>query len=189
MKKKIIAVAVATGIILNSGLPVFAATQTTAAKNPITYEASGWTGNWGSWGSGNWNSGGWGSGNWNWDNWGSGGQETPAPEEPEVVFALETPSIKTNRFIHQTLYAPDCWSVNWTEVEGAVSYEVECTKGTDYSKTYTTEYTSMSVSANRGDSFVNGCMRGAKVRVRAVDADGNYSDWSESNTVGCNKFH
>lgn len=180
MKKKIIAVAVATGIILNSGMPVFAASQTTAAKNPITYEASGWTGNWGSWGSGN----------WNWGNWGSGGsQETPAPEEPEEVFALETPSIRTNRFIHQSLYAPDVWSVSWTEVEGAVSYEIECSWGGDYSKTYTTEYTSMSIPAKRGDSFVNGCMRGAQVRVRAVDADGNYSDWSESDTVGCNKIH
>ena len=188
MKKKIIAMAVAAGIVLNAGMPVFAASpSTTTYKNAVSnytagYDTSSW-GSWGNWGSesgfGGWN---WGSGNWNWGT-GSGGN---APVEEET-FALDTPVLGTTRFIHQSLYSPDVLSLDWNDVEGAVSYEVEITHGD--TKVYTTDYSGLGISANRGDSFVSGCMRGAKVRVRAVDKDGNFSDWSKEGTVGCNKFH
>ena len=53
-------------------------------------------------------------------------------------------------------------------------------------KTYTTDSAGMSICANRGDSSVTGSCRGRKIRVRAIDADGNSGKWSDYKTVGCN---
>lgn len=74
-------------------------------------------------------------------------------------------------------------------MEGAVSYEMElCDSNGEVIKTYTTETAGKAICANRGDSAVTGCMRGCKVRVRAMDAEGNVGKWTEYSTVGCNSL-
>ena len=83
--------------------------------------------------------------------------------------------------------APDCLVVDWSDVEGAVSYEMEmCSSDCEVIQTYTMENSRFSVPAGRDDKNVTGCCRGRKIRVRAIDADGNAGKWSDYDTVGCN---
>ena len=69
----------------------------------------------------------------------------------------------------------------------AVSYEMEmCYSDCEVIQTYTMENSRFSVPAGRDDKNVTGCCRGRKIRVRAIDADGNAGKWSDYDTVGCN---
>lgn len=146
-----------------------------------TGNGSGW-----SWGSGS----GSGSG-WSWgDGWTWGGSNTPGSGNDETVeedTSLPAPEIGECRFIHQTLNAPDCLVIDWSDVEGAASYEMEmCYSDCEVIATYTMENSRFSVPAGRDDKNVSGCCRGRKIRVRAIDADGNPGKWSDYDTVGCN---
>ncbi|MDY4769493.1 MAG: hypothetical protein SO267_01985 [Lachnospiraceae bacterium] len=143
------------------------------------------------WGTGSGSGWNWGNGSdWDWGNW--GGNTNPGTGEDEVVeedTSLPAPEIGECRFIHQALYAPDCLVVDWSDVEGAVSYEMEmCGSDCEVIATYTTESSRYSIATNRNDKNVTGCCRGRKIRVRAIDADGNPGKWSEYDTVGCNSL-
>ena len=63
-----------------------------------------------------------------------------------------------------------------------------CYSDCDVIATYNTESSRYSISANRDDKNVTGCCRGRKIRVRAIDQDGNPEKWSEYSTVGCNSL-
>lgn len=103
--------------------------------------------------------------------------------------SLAAPKIGECRYIHQTLYAPDCLTVKWSEVEGAVSYEMEmCNSDCSVISTYEFESSRCSIPANRGDKNVTGCCKGRKIRVRAIGQDGKPGKWSEYSTVGCNSI-
>lgn len=155
-----------------------------AADNSSWYGniSSGWSVGTGS----GWSWGNWGNGSgWNWGDWGGTNPGGGSEEVEENVLAA--PSIIQCRYIHQKLYTSDCLSVSWEEVEGAASYEMEMSNS-DYEviKTYTTTSARKYISANSGDDAVKGCVRGNKIRVRAIDENGNCGKWSEYKTVGCN---
>ena len=117
---------------------------------------------------------------------------TPSDDNNETEKAnndLSVPRITDCRYIHQIYFTPDCLSVEWSSVEGASSYEMElCDADNNVIKTYKTSRTRVSVDENRGDDAVTGCLKGNKIRVRAIDADGNPGNWTEYNTIGCNSL-
>ena len=109
-------------------------------------------------------------------------------------------SLKAKGLLSQILSLPENWDYS---VRGLVAIclegkdcivttlqELERKGYSDYEviQTYSTESSRYSISANRNDSNVTGCCRGRKIRVRAIDADGNPGKWSEYSTVGCNSI-
>ena len=102
---------------------------------------------------------------------------------------LSVPKITDCRYIHQMYFTPDCLSVEWSSVEGASSYEMEMFDADfNFIKSYKTSRTRISIDENRGDDAVTGCLKGNKIRIRAIDADGNPGNWTEYNTIGCNSL-
>lgn len=102
---------------------------------------------------------------------------------------LSVPKITDCRYIHQMYFTPDCLSVEWSSVEGASSYEMEMFDADfNFIKAYKTSRTRISIDENRGDDAVTGCLKGNKIRIRAIDADGNPGNWTEYNTIGCNSL-
>lgn len=200
--KKIIAALAAACMMVASCTTAFASENTSWKNYDYSQYTSSWSGNTGSAGSNNISGWSWGDGsswgsssgsNWNWGNesgWNWGGNTTPDTDEDPVVEEVNTftaPKIKECRYIHQSLNAPDCLKVTWDAVDGAVRYEMEmCNFSCDVIKSYTTTSTGTSIPANRSDDKVTGCCRGRKIRVRAIDQDGNPGKWSEYSTVGCN---
>lgn len=194
--KKMIAALAATCMMLATCTTAFAAENTSWKNYDYSKYISNWSGggttssstngwSWGS-GSGSGISSGWSWGNgWNW-----GGNNKPGTGGDEVVeedTSLAAPEIGECRYIHQTLNAPDCLTVNWSDVEGTVSYEMEmCYSDCSVIATYITENSRYSIPANGTDKNVTGCCRGRKIRVRAIDSEGNPGKWSEYSTVGCN---
>lgn len=198
MKKRFLATMMAAIMMFAMSTTAFAA-ETTSWKN---YDFGKYTSSWsgsGSSGTTEWNWGGnsgWGgSSGWSWGNgsgWNWGGSNAPGTGGNEAVEEdnrLEAPSIGECRYIHQSLNAPDCLVVDWSDVEGAASYEMEmCYSDCEVIQTYSTENSRYSICANRNDSNVTGCCRGRKIRVRAIDSAGNPGKWSEYSTVGCNSI-
>lgn len=200
--KRMFVTVFAACMMLAMSTTAFAAESTSWKNYDYNKYVSNWSGNTGSSGSGNtsgWNwggSSGWGNGSgsgWTWGNgfgWTWGGSNNPGSGDDEVVeedTSLPAPEIGECRFIHQSLNAPDCLVVDWSDVEGAVSYEMEmCYSDCEVIQTYTMENSRFSVPAGRDDKNVTGCCRGRKIRVRAIDADGNAGKWSDYDTVGCN---
>lgn len=125
MKKRILATMMVAIMMFAMSTTAFAA-EATSWKN---YDFSKYTSNWSGSGSTNasgWNWGGnsgWGSGSgWSW-----GGNNKPGTGGNEAVEQdnrLDAPSIGECRYIHQSLNAPDCLVVDWSDVEGAASYEM-----------------------------------------------------------------
>ncbi|MGN0358675.1 MAG: hypothetical protein ACI4E0_12855 [Blautia sp.] len=110
-------------------------------------------------------------------------------ENEKVNKDLSVPRITECRYIHQMYFTPDCLSVEWSSVEGASNYEMEmCDADFNVIKTYKTSRTRISISENRGDNAVTGCLKGNKIRIRAIDADGNPGNWTEYSTIGCNSL-
>lgn len=192
-----IAALAATCMMLATCTTAFAAENTSWKNYDYSKYSSNWSGgsssststNGWSWGSGSsWgSSSGWAWGNgWNW-----GGNNKPGTGGGEALedTSLAAPEIGECRYIHQTLNAPDGLTVNWSDVEGAVSYEMEmCYSDGSVIATYALENNRYSIPANRNDKNVTGCCRGRKIRVRAIDQDGNPGKWSEYSTVGCNSI-
>lgn len=204
--KKMISALVVACMMVGTCTTAFAAENTSWKNYDYSKYSSNWSGSstasdstneW-SWGSGwTWGNGsGSGSGNnsgWSWGNgWNWGGSSNPGTGGDVVVeedTSLAAPEIGECRYIHQSLNAPDCLVVDWSDVEGAVSYEMEmCYSDCTVIQTYTSENSRYSICANRGDSNVMGCCRGRKIRVRAIDAEGNPGKWSDYSTVGCNSI-
>lgn len=128
---------------------------------------------------------------WSGDSESSGSDSTSewTLENAEDDTVLAAPEITECRYIHQIYYTPDCLCVGWSVVEGAAKYEMElCESDCTVIKTYTTTSTRKAIDANRGDNAVTGCVKGCKIRVRAIDADGNPGNWSDYDTVGCNSL-
>lgn len=194
--KKMIAVMAAACMMLATCTTAFAAENTSWKNYDYSKYMSSWNGGSGSSGSSNTSGWSWGSGSgWSWGNgsgWNWGGNNNPGTGEDATVeedTSLAAPEIGECRYIHQTLYAPDCLTVDWSDVEGAVSYEMEmCYSDCEVIATYTMENSRFSVPAGRDDKNVTGCCRGRKIRVRAIDQDGNSGKWSEYSTVGCNSL-
>lgn len=132
---------------------------------------------WGNWGSGN-------GFDWNKDGNKHLGIGNVGSSENKILAA---PVITECRYIHQKLNIPDFLSVGWDEVEGAVSYEMEMSDS-DYHviKIYETTCKAIAIKPNSGDDAVTGCVKGRKIRVRAIDQDGHPGLWSPYDTIACN---
>ena len=120
-----------------------------------------------------------------WFNWSHRTQD-----DTETVQKLDTPEITDASYRHQGVYSflPDHLRVHWTEVEGANHYEVLVTKKDGTSKTYI-ETTEGLLIYGKDDEFLAKCTAGGTVSVRAVDKDGNVSEWSEPEEISHNQMH
>lgn len=121
-----------------------------------------------------------------WFSWPDRMQET----QTETHQKLDTPEITDSSYRHNGVYSflPDHLRVHWTEVEGADHYEVLVTKKDGTSKTYRETVTGLLIYG-KNDEFLSKCVAGGTVSVRAVDKDGNVSDWSEPEEISHNQFH
>lgn len=111
-------------------------------------------------------------------------------EKPETEQKLETPQITDASYRHNGVYSflPDHLRASWTEAEGADHYEVLVTKKDGTSKTYVETVPSLLIYG-KNDEFLSECIAGGTVSVRAVDKDGNVSDWSEPEEISHNQMH
>lgn len=123
-----------------------------------------------------------------WTKWFSWPHRTQT--QPETEQKLETPQITDASYRHNGVYSflPDHLRVHWSEVEGANHYEVLVTKKDGTTKTYTESVPSL-LRYGKDDEFLADCIAGGTVRVRAVDKDGNVSDWSEPEEISHNQMH
>lgn len=128
---------------------------------------------------------GWRSAWTQWFGWMHRGQDGT-----ETAQKLETPQITDASYRHNGVYSflPDHLRVYWTEVEGADHYEVLVTKKDGTSKTYRETVAGL-LRYGKDDEFLADCIAGGTVRVRAVDKDGNVSDWSEPEEISHNQLH
>lgn len=103
---------------------------------------------------------------------------------------LTTPTISKCTYVHSNaFYQKNRLQVEWNSVEDATSYEVLVTKKDGTEHTYKT--TSTHLIVNKGsDNFVDDCMNGGTVKVRAVKNDNEvYSLWTNAMTISCNTLH
>ena len=121
-----------------------------------------------------------------WFSWPERMQET----QPETAQKLDAPEITNASYRHQGVYSflPDHLRVYWSEVEGADHYEALVTKKDGTSKTYI-ETTEGLLIYGKDDEFLAKCIAGGTVSVRAVDKDGNVSDWSNPEEISHNQMH
>ena len=120
-----------------------------------------------------------------WFNWSHRTQEGAATEQK-----LETSQITDASYRHNGVYSflPDHLRVYWSEVEGADHYEVLVTKKDGTSKMYV-ETVAGFLRYGKDDEFLANCIAGGTVSVRAVDKDGNVSDWSDPEEISHNQMH
>lgn len=123
-----------------------------------------------------------------WTQWFSWPHRTQT--QPETAQKLDTPEITDASYRHQGVYSflPDHLRVHWSEVEGANHYEVLVTKKDGTSKTYVETVTGL-LRYGKDDEFFSKCIAGGTVSVRAVDKDGNVSEWSEPEEISHNQMH
>lgn len=129
---------------------------------------------------------GWRSAWTQWFGWPDRMQET----QPETAQKLETPEITDASYRHNGVYSflPDHLRVYWTEIEGADHYEVLITNKDGTSKTYVETVAGL-LRYGKDDEFLANCIAGGTVSVRAVDKDGNVSDWSDPEEISHNQMH
>ena len=102
---------------------------------------------------------------------------------------IDAPEITEAIYRHSKAFYEDTrLQARWSEVENADHYEIKITKTNGDSKTYTSNYESLTVNEG-SDNFIIDCVRSGKIKVRAVSANGNYSNWSEEKTISCNSLH
>ena len=119
-----------------------------------------------------------------------------APEETEPVETepkkteLGVPVITNAHYTHgKAIYIHSNLRIEWTEVDGAESYEVLITLANGETITYMetdTEVYDTKVSCPQSYSGENGHIAYVKVRAIAGDVIGK---WSEQDTISCNAFH
>lgn len=145
------------------------------ASTPLTTQAADRTHSWFGWRSA------WAQ----WFNWPDRMQT-----QPETAQKLDTPEITDASYRHNGVYSwlPDHLRVYWTEVEGADHYEVLVTKKDGTSKTYVETVAGLLIYG-KDDVFLAECVAGGTVSVRAVDKDGNVSDWSDPEEISHNQMH
>ena len=167
----------------------FAAESTSWKDYDYSSYLSSWSGSSGSTISGSSSGWSWGSGSgWSWG--GTNSSDSGNEEAAEEDNSLEAPEISECRYIHQSINAPDCLVVDWSDVDGAASYEMEmCDSNYNVIQVYSLDRSRYSAAANRTDENVTGCYRGRKIRVRAIDEEGNAGKWSEYSTVSCNSLN
>lgn len=127
-----------------------------------------------------------------WDWWRSWqpAAEEPAPEEPD---ALPAPEITKATYCHKNAAYSGLdnrlW-IEWGDVEGADSYDVEITKADGTVETYTTSGPCLYEKMDCPKVYVaeTSTWESATVRVRVLSSD-DTSDWSDSVTISCNAFH
>lgn len=159
-KKGIIAAALAAVLVLATPL------TTQAADRPHSW--FGWSNMWAQW--------------FNWSH--------RTQEGTETTQKLEAPQITDASYRHNGVYSflPDHLRVYWTEADGADHYEVLVTKKDGTSKTYVETVAGL-LRYGKDDEFLAKCVAGGTVSVRAVDKDGNVSDWSDSEEISHNQMH
>lgn len=121
-----------------------------------------------------------------WVDWPDRMQET----QPETAQKLDTPEITDASYRHNGVYSflPDHLRVYWTEAEDADHYEALVTKKDGTSKTYRETVAGL-LRYGKDDEFLAKCIAGGTVSVRAVDKDGNVSEWSEPEEISHNQMH
>ena len=102
---------------------------------------------------------------------------------------IDAPEITEAIYRHSKAFYEDTrLQARWSKVENADHYEIKIIKTNGDSKTYTSNYESLTVNEG-SDNFIIDCVRSGKIKVRAVSANGNYSNWSEEKTISCNSLH
>ena len=163
--KKIAVLVLAIMLVSSMTLPAYAYDGNPAGK-------SSWLG-WFSW----------------WEGFGFGGSNEPAETQP----VLAAPEITDAKFYHTGYVASlrNRLHIEWEEVNGAESYEIEVTKADGSKEYYTATGTTLMVKnaqCPRVYSDKSGCWESATVRVRAVSSEGT-RDWSLGVAIGCDKVH
>lgn len=145
------------------------------ASTPLTTQAADRTHSWFGWSN-------------MWTQWFSWPHRTQ--EEAETNQKLDAPEITDASYRHNGVYSflPDHLRVYWAEVEGADQYDVVVTKKDGTSKTYVETVAGLLIYG-KNDEFLAKCIAGGTVRVRAVDKDGNASEWSEPEEISHNQLH
>lgn len=189
--KKLLIPATIACLTLANGALVFASTGSNYLSNYSSSLGSTISGyDWSNWGSGSGSTGSSGFSGWNWGSWGTGsGTTNPGTGGSSTTATLPAPVVGITRYNHQKLYTSDNLQITWEAVDGAASYEIEVTSPAGLTvKTYSRTGTSMSISKG-SDSLVGGCMKGGKVRIRAIDKNGKAGTWSKQYTISCNSLH
>lgn len=125
-----------------------------------------------------------------WFSWWSGfGSDEPNEAEP----VLAVPAIKEARFYHTGYIASlkNRLQIQWEEVDGAESYEIEVIKADGSKECYTASSTVLMVKNTQCPqvySEKNGCWESATVRIRAVNNTG-VGKWSKEVAIGCDTLH
>lgn len=102
---------------------------------------------------------------------------------------VDSPQIKKSFYYHKKLFLNRAHlQVQWEKVEKAESYEVEITKKNGESKVYKSNHNSLFVY-EKSDDFITGCVRGGKIKVKAIGSNGLKSDWSKVKMISCNSFY
>lgn len=113
----------------------------------------------------------------------------PKETEPELT-ELGIPKITNAHYTHsRASYSKSNLRIEWTEVEGAESYEVLITLANGETIVYVETDTSVydtSTKCPQSYSGENGHI--AYVKVRAVAGE-IYGDWSAEDTISCNALH
>ena len=163
--KKIAVLVLAVMLVSAMTVPAYACSDNPADKSP-------WQG-WFSW----------------WEGFGPGGSNAPA----ETLPVLAAPAITNAKFYHTGYVASlrNRLQIEWEEVDGAETYEIEVTKADGTKEYYTATDTMLMVKNTqcpRVYSDKSGCWESATVRVRAVSSEST-GNWSQDVAIGCDKLH
>ena len=163
--KKIAVLVLAIMLVSSMTLPAYAYDGNPAGK-------SSWLG-WFSW----------------WEGFGFGDSDKPAETQP----VLAAPAIKEAKFYHTGYVASlrNRLQIEWEEVDGAESYEIEVSKADGTVEVYTSSGSTLMVkNAVCPKVYVehSATWTAATVRVRAVSGS-QVSGWSDAVKISCDKMH
>lgn len=78
--------------------------------------------------------------------------------------------------------------VKWKEVPKADYYKIKVEKKNGDLKIYESKNNSLFIY-EKSDDFITGCVRGGKIKVKAIGSNGLKSDWSKVKMISCNSLH
>lgn len=124
-----------------------------------------------------------------WEGFGFGGSNEPAETQP----VLAAPEITDAKFYHTGYVASlrNRLQIEWEEVDGAESYEVEVTKADGTKVSYTASAAMLMVKNTQCPKVYveeTATWTAATVRVRAVSGS-QVSGWSDAAIISCDKMH
>lgn len=110
-------------------------------------------------------------------------------DNPINTDEVDSPQITKSIYYHKKLFFNKArLQIEWEKVEKAKCYKIKVIKQNGESKVYKSNHNSLFVY-EKSDDFITGCVRGGKIKVKAIGSNGLKSDWSKVKMISCNSLH